>query len=166
MRSTTTVGAVEGGPPFKPGSTPSVAAMYVDLRVPPGADADTAVADLVAACREAAVRHGPFEVDEEIYARNLPGALTPADDPVVRAALAARDAVLGGRPPRTENWDFVSGDDGKVFARAGIPYVKVGPAGPSDRDPRFGQEQVRVAELEQAARLYVELAARYLEPAP
>jgi acetylornithine deacetylase/succinyl-diaminopimelate desuccinylase-like protein len=164
MRPTCSVGAVEAGAPFKPGGTPGVGALYADLRVPPGADAEAAIEDLTASCREALAGHGAFSLEVEVYARNLPGALTAADHPLVRAALAARQAVLGGPPHPPPDWDVVSGDDGQVFARAGIPYVKVGPASAADRDPRFGREQVRVAEMEQAARLYVELAARFLAP--
>ena len=162
MHPTCTVGAVESGAPFKPGGTPSAAALYADLRVPPGIDAEAAVADLAGTCREALARHGPFSLEVDVYARNLPGALTPADDPLVKAAVAARRAVLGEHEQGAQDWDFVSGDDGKVFARAGIPYVKVGPASATDRDPRFGREQVRVAQLAQAASVYVELAARIL----
>jgi acetylornithine deacetylase len=162
MRPTCSIGAVEGGAPFKPGGTPSVGALYVDLRVPPGADADAAIADLTAFCARELNRHGPFALDVGLYARNLPGALTPADHPLIQAALGARRAVQPDEEHRAQDWDFVSGDDGKLFARAGIPYVKVGPASATDRDPRFGREQVRVDELARAARLYVQLVARYL----
>jgi acetylornithine deacetylase len=162
MLPTCTIGAIEGGAPFKPGGTPSAVALYVDLRVPPGADADAAINDLTRACREAVARHGPFSLAMEVYARNLPGAMTPPDHPLIEAALGARLAVLGEAQTRAHDWDFVPGDDGKAFARAGIPYVKVGPGSPADRDPRFGREQVSIAEMELAARLYVELAARLL----
>jgi DNA-binding transcriptional LysR family regulator len=53
--------------------------------------------------------------------------------------------------------DFPPGDDGKLFAAAGIPYVKLGPGSFAGRDARFGREQVRVSELVAAARAYVAL---------
>ena len=160
LRPTCTIGAVESGAPFKPGGTPSVGALYVDVRIPPGVDADPVVDELVAAARVAA--RGSFTVDAEVVARNLPGVMIPAGHPLVVAAQAARSAVLGRPAEAAPDWDFVPGDDGKVFARHGIPYVKVGPGSPTTRDARFGREQVRADELEQAARLYVELAARVL----
>ena len=65
------------------------------------------------------------------------------------------------RPADPLDGDFPPGDDGKIFAAAGIPYVKLGPGTFADRDPRFGREQVRVEQLELAARAYVVLAVRF-----
>ena len=157
MRPTCTVGAIESGAPFKPGGTPEVGRLYVDLRVVPGASVAPLVAELEGLVRTVAGETGPFTAGIEVFADNTPGAIIPADHPLVEAARDAVDEVTGrGRDP-VPDFDFTPGDDGKVFARRGIPYVKVGPATPATRDPRFGREQVRVPELLDAVRAYVRL---------
>jgi acetylornithine deacetylase/succinyl-diaminopimelate desuccinylase-like protein len=160
LRPTVTVGAIEGGWPFKPGGTPAGVALYVDLRVPPGLDAMDAIASLTDAVRAAAGSAGDFSIEAEPFARHLPGALVPSDHPLIEAARAAVQLATGAPDPVPLDGDFPPGDDGKLFAAAGIPYVKVGPGTPVGRDPRFGREQVRVSELVAAARTYVALAVR------
>ena len=160
LRPTVTIGAIEGGWPFKPGGTPAGVAMYVDLRVPPQVDAEHAVASLTDAAGAAAAAVGDFTVEADVFARHLPGALVPADHPLVEAARAAVQIATGAPDPVPLDADFPPGDDGKLFAAAGIPYVKVGPGSPVGRDPRFGREQVRVTELVAAARAYVVLGVR------
>ena len=54
---------------------------------------------------------------------NVPGALTPLEHPLVQATLAARDRVVGAAQERHPDNELSPGDDGKLFARAGIPYV-------------------------------------------
>jgi acetylornithine deacetylase/succinyl-diaminopimelate desuccinylase-like protein len=155
LRPTVTVGAIEGGWPFKPGGTPAAVGLYVDLRVPPGLDPTTTVSSLIEAARAAASSTGPFTLEVEQFASHLPGALMPADHPLVEGARAAVRRATGAADPPPLDLDFPPGDDGKLFAAAGIPYVKVGPGTPIGRDPRFGREQVRVSELVAAARTYV-----------
>jgi hypothetical protein len=67
--------------------------------------------------------------------------------------------VTGDPPPEPLELDFDAGDDGRIFAAAGIPYVKLGPGSPPGRDPRFGREQVGVALVKAAARAYVVIGA-------
>ncbi|HEX5451824.1 MAG TPA: M20/M25/M40 family metallo-hydrolase, partial [Candidatus Limnocylindrales bacterium] len=167
LRPTTTIGAVEAGAPYKPGGAPDAAALYLDVRVPPGLDADDLVAEIRATAAGALGSHGPtsgLTLETEVFARNVPGAITPVDHPLVQAAQQARTSTLGLPTERVPDADLTAGDDGKVFARAGIPYVKIGPGSATGRDPRFGREQVRIDDLEMAARIYVELAARLTEP--
>jgi acetylornithine deacetylase/succinyl-diaminopimelate desuccinylase-like protein len=161
------VGAIESGWPFKPGGTPAVAAIYVDLRVPPHIEASGPIAELGDVAARGAASAGSFQVELLPFATHLPGALVPADHPLVVAAASAVPRATAGPPPDPTDDDFPPGDDGKLFAAAGIPYVKLGPGSPADRDPRFGREQVRVEQLRNAARAYVVLAARLaaLDPA-
>jgi acetylornithine deacetylase/succinyl-diaminopimelate desuccinylase-like protein len=160
LRPTVTVGAIEGGWPFKPGGTPAAVGLYVDLRVPPGLDPTTTVQSLTEAARAAATAAGPFTLEVEQFASHLPGALVPADHPLVEGARAAVRRATGTADPVPLDMDFPPGDDGKLFAAAGVPYVKVGPGTPVGRDPRFGREQVRVSELVAAARTYVGIGVR------
>jgi len=90
---------------------------------------------------------------------NTPGFVTPPDHPLVRAALAARRAVLGeaGRP---ELWFFAT--DGRYTAAAGIPTVGLGPGDPTLAHTEA--EWVLARDLVLAARIYAALAAADLPP--
>jgi acetylornithine deacetylase/succinyl-diaminopimelate desuccinylase-like protein len=159
MYPNVTAGAIEGGWPFKPGHAPGVCNLYVDLRVPPQLDGNTALAQLDAVVRAAVetVPGGRYTLD--VFANNMPGALVPASHPLVRAGLAARDAVLDEAQTRHPDEELVPGDDGKLFARVGIPYIKCGPGGLSKiTGKRLGREWVPIEQVVQAARIYVRLA--------
>ena len=162
LRPPCTVGAIEGGWPFKPGGPPAAAAIYVDLRVPPQLDGDADVVELARIADRAAAAAGPFQVQTTTFADHRPGALIPAGHPLVVEARAAvaHARGRGALAPEPLAGDFPPGDDGKLFAASGVPYVKLGPGTFADRDPRFGREQVRVDQLRDAARAYVVLAVR------
>jgi acetylornithine deacetylase/succinyl-diaminopimelate desuccinylase-like protein len=156
LHPTLTIGALQSGWPFKPGSTPAVAEIYADLRVPPHLEAEPIVAELTAVADTAVTAAGPFRAEVEVFARHLPGALVPPSHPLVGVVEAAvRQTAPGGQAPVPMDADFVPGDDGKLFAAQGIPYVKLGPGSPTDRHPGYGREQVSVAHLLWAARAYV-----------
>jgi acetylornithine deacetylase/succinyl-diaminopimelate desuccinylase-like protein len=154
-----TVGALEGGSPVRPAGVPAICNVYVDLRVPPQLDSQTALGQLDQVVRAAlaATPEGRYEL--EVFASNVPGALTPLEHPLVQATLAARDRVVGTAQERHPDNELSPGDDGKLFARAGIPYVKCGPGGrPRPGQRRLGRESIEIRQVVQAARLYVRLA--------
>jgi acetylornithine deacetylase/succinyl-diaminopimelate desuccinylase-like protein len=154
-----TVGSMESGTPAKPTAVPAVCNVYVDLRVGPHRDPRAALAELDAVVREAVQATEGARYELQVFASNVPGALTPLDHPLVQATLAARDRVVGSPQERHPDSELAPGDDGKVFARCGIPYVKVGPGGrPRPGVRRRGRESVEVQQVVQAARLYVLLA--------
>jgi acetylornithine deacetylase len=162
MYPNVTAGAIEGGWPFKPGHVPGVCNLYVDLRVPPQLDATAALRQLDAVVGVGAavetVRGARYTL--EVFANNTPGALVPVEHPLVQRTLAARNAALGDVQERHPDEELVPGDDGKLFARLGIPYVKCGP-GALTRFPgarRHGREWIEIEQLVRAARLYVRLA--------
>ncbi|HEY7065530.1 MAG TPA: M20/M25/M40 family metallo-hydrolase [Chloroflexota bacterium] len=159
MYSPVTVGAIEGGWPFKPGHAPGVCNVYIDLRVPPQLDPRDALAELEAVVRAGVDTSRGGSHALEVFASNVPGALTPFDHPLMQAGLRARSTALGSAQERYPDEDLVPGDDGKVFARVGIPYVKCGPAGqPMAGQKRLGREAIPIQQLVEAARLYVLLA--------
>jgi acetylornithine deacetylase/succinyl-diaminopimelate desuccinylase-like protein len=87
----------------------------------------------------------------------VPAGRTPADAPVVRAALAATglDTAIAGWRGST---------DGAVFRAAGIDTVRWGPTIAADTlDPRI--DRVGVADLVAAARTYGEIVVRYASAA-
>jgi acetylornithine deacetylase/succinyl-diaminopimelate desuccinylase-like protein len=151
-----TVGAIEGGWPYRPAQAPGVCNLYVDLRVPPGLDQSVALGELEDVVRSALADRGRYALD--IYQACMPGALTPLDHPLVRAAIRARAEVIGEVQTSVEDEQLAIGNDGRVFAARGVPFVKCGPGSLSREGPRINVEQVSVRELVQAARIYSLLA--------
>lgn len=159
MYSNVTIGAIEGGWPFKPTMTPAVCNLYVDLRVPPHLDPQVAVQELDEVVRLGLASTTGGRYTLEVFCSNVPGALVPMEHPLVQSALVARNAVLGDTQERHPDEDLAPGDDGKLFASFGIPYVKCGPGGlPRPGQKRRGKEWVEIRQLVQAARMYVRTA--------
>ncbi len=160
MHPNVTAGAIEGGWPFKPGHAPGICNLYVDLRIPPQLDAQVALGQLEAVVRAGVATVPGARCDLSVFANNTPGAVVPVEHPLVQAALAARNAVLPDVQARHPDEELVPGDDGKLFARLGIPYVKCGPGGLAKvtQARRHGREWVPIEQLVQAARIYVVLA--------
>jgi acetylornithine deacetylase/succinyl-diaminopimelate desuccinylase-like protein len=153
------VGAMEGGTPAKPSAVPAICNVYVDLRVAPQVDPQAALSELDEVVRGAIATTSGARYELHVFASNVPGALTPLEHPLVRATLAARNRVVGTPQERHPDSELAPGDDGKVFARCGIPYVKVGPGGrPKPGLRRLGRESIELQQVVQAARLYVLLA--------
>jgi acetylornithine deacetylase/succinyl-diaminopimelate desuccinylase-like protein len=154
-----TVGAMEGGSPARPGGVPAICNVYVDLRVPPQLESQAALSQLDAVVGAALAATPDARYELQVYASNVPGALTPLAHPLMQATLAARDQVVGTAQERHPDSELAPGDDGKLFARHGIPYVKVGPGGrPRPEQRRLGRESIEVRQVVLAARLYVLLA--------
>jgi acetylornithine deacetylase/succinyl-diaminopimelate desuccinylase-like protein len=151
-----TVGAIEGGWPYKPAQAPGACNLYIDLRVPPGLDPSIATRELEAVVRSAIADRGGFALD--VYQSGVPGALTPVDCPLVRSALQARAEVTGSVQTRVEDEQLAIGNDGRVFATRGVPFVKCGPGSLSREGQRINVEQVSIRELGKAARIYTLLA--------
>jgi acetylornithine deacetylase/succinyl-diaminopimelate desuccinylase-like protein len=101
-------------------------------------------------------------VDIEVYQSAVPGALTPLDHPLVRSALAAREAVLGEPQTRMASEQLAIGNDGRQFASRGVPFVKYGP-GRLASGPRINVEEVEIAQLVQATEIYSLIALDFVE---
>jgi acetylornithine deacetylase len=160
MYPNVTAGAIEGGWPFKPGHAPGICNLYVDLRIPPQLAIDAATQQLDAVVRSGVETVAGARYTLEVFANNTPGALITVDHPLVQSTLAARNAALGDVQERHPDEELVPGDDGKLFARLGIPYVKCGPGGLAKvtQARRHGREWIEIEQLVHAARTYVLLA--------
>jgi acetylornithine deacetylase/succinyl-diaminopimelate desuccinylase-like protein len=151
-----TVGAIEGGWPFKPAQAPGACNLYLDLRIPPQLDRQAALSEFEDVVRSTVGPAEGWKYSLQAYADNTPGALTPLAHPLVQAALDARTVVIGEPQTTQPDRDLASGDDGKVFARHGIPNVKIGPGGlPGPGEQRRSHEWVAIRRVVQAARIYV-----------
>ena len=147
---------LRAGEPAQMNVMPANAELWVDVRTVPGVDHDAVIASV----RELAVAAGAPDgvvVAVEVL-DDRPAVHTPEDGPLVRAVLAAHEAVagepgrLGGVPGAT---------DGTVItSRAGVPSVVYGPGG--KWIAHQADEFVEVAEIIRAAEVYVEAARHFL----
>lgn len=140
-----TLGAIDGGLPYKPNWRPAIANVYVDVRIPPNRtplDVKRELEQVVAATGLS---------DEVFMYLGRKGYVAQGAEPVAAAVVAAHAQVFG-KPPEPAPWvDLSMWNDSNVYAELGIPVVKYGPMRPSgDAYP----ERMAIADLMQAARVY------------
>jgi acetylornithine deacetylase len=149
--ATFTITQIEGG--IAPNVVPERCSVSVDRRLLPGESTASVLAwvdgqlDLLrrADPQLHVQRHEPFVADDALE--------TAPEAPLVRAALAARSALLG--PSRAIGVPF--GTDGsKLAARAGIPTIVLGPG--DIAQAHTADEWIAVEQLVQAVRIYVDCA--------
>ncbi len=138
---------------------PSSAEATLDVRFTPGADEGAVGAELEAACRAVARRCPGVVVEWRAVNGFRPATKVDAGEPLVRAMVrgvrqaTGRRARFGGVPGST---------DGTILRMAlGIPIVTCGPG--HRQIPHQVDEHVEVAELVDAARIYVATALNFLE---
>lgn len=156
-----TVGAIEGGYPFKPSIAPApMCDIFVDLRFPP----DRSVLDIANLLRrylnELAAAHPGIDPTLEVFlCRN--GFLLPPEDPFFEAVVEAH--ALAGETATREverNRYFVSAD-ATTFMEYGMKALAYGPGGIT-KDGTYQMyddrgEVVRIANLLGCARSYAML---------
>lgn len=137
---------------------PAAAELCLDVRLVPGLEAETVLADLEAQARETERRWPGTRVTLTLVAAPRPATRVGRGEPIVRALawavrrVSGRRPVFGGVPGST---------DGTILRGAlGIPIVTFGPG---DRlIPHQVDEHVAVAQLVEAARCYAVAALRFL----
>jgi len=92
------------------------------------------------------------------YRESYPAWLLQEDHPLVRAGIRASERAIGRRP-RLITWAF-STDGVYTLGRAGIPTIGFGPG--EERYAHTSDEQVRLADVAKAARVYAQLATDLL----
>ncbi|GAB2455112.1 hypothetical protein [Jatrophihabitans fulvus] len=126
------VGAITGGWHDKPDLLPGALEVGVYLATVPGADVPALARDLryalATACADGPLAGSRVDVDHEIVHA---AAGTPADAPVVRAAVRAWTDEFGA-PGRIADWAGTT--DGVVLRGAGVPTVRLGPRGRAHPD--------------------------------
>jgi putative selenium metabolism hydrolase len=93
-------------------------------------------------------------VSEYVY----PAWVMEEDHPLVRAALRASERAIGRRP-RLTTWAF-STDGVYTLGQAGIPTIGFGPG--EERYAHTAEEQIRLADVFKAAKVYAQLAVEVL----
>lgn len=138
---------------------PAAAQLTLDIRLTPGPGEEEIAREIDRLCQEAAAACPGIEVRWAPINGYRLATRVPREEPLVRAMQAAVRSVTG-RAPR---FGGVPGStDGTILrARLGIPIVT---CGPGDRlIPHQVDEFVEVAQLVEAARIYVVSALNYLE---
>jgi succinyl-diaminopimelate desuccinylase len=139
---------------------PAAAEVVLDVRLTPGPDAEAVAAEIDSICRAAAEAVAGVEVSWRPVNGFRPATQVSRDEPLVKAMIAGvrtatgRRPVFGGVPGST---------DGTILRETlGIPIVTCGPG--HRLIPHQVDEFVDIAELTDAARIYVASALNYLEP--
>ena len=137
---------------------PSSARMLLDVRLTPGPDETAVGAEIELACRRAMARCPGATIEWEPVNGFRLATKVERSEPLVRAMVAGvrqatgRRAVFGGVPGST---------DGTILRmQLGIPIVTCGPG--HRLIPHQADEYVEVAELVDAARIYVASALNFL----
>ena len=135
---------------------PARAELCIDVRTVPGIEHAALVDEIEAAVRAVATPAG-VEVRVDVV-DDRPPVDTPRDHPVVRALAAAHETVTG---ERVRYGGVPGATDGTILTRdAGLATVVYGPGG--KWIAHQADEFVQVADLVQAARVYVEAARLFL----
>ena len=139
---------------------PSTAQATLDVRLTPGPDADAVAKEIDLACQRAMQACPGAVVEWQPLNGFRLATRVERDEPLVRAMVrGVRQAT--GRPPR---FGGVPGStDGTILRMTlGIPIVTCGPG--NRLIPHQVDEYVEVAELVDAARIYVASALNFFEP--
>lgn len=138
---------------------PSAATVTLDIRLTPGPDEGAVSAEIEAACRRAAEARPGLTIDWKAINGFRLATRVDRSEPLARAVVAGvrkatgRRPVFGGVPGST---------DGTILRMThGIPIVTLGPG--RRLIPHQVDEHVEIAELVEAARIYVASALSFLE---
>jgi len=166
-----TIGAIEGGWPFKPSYTPAICNLYLDLRVTPAMNPREALDELEEELKKFAAEDPQLKYDLEVYASNVPATVTPPDNYLVQSCLRARELVVGQKQGNFPLGMASAYNDSNIFRQHGIPAIKCGPSG--GKGPADAQssevihvmsssldegERLSIDDLVTAARMYVAIA--------
>ena len=150
------IGALHAGSSQKPDLLPAVVDLRLYVVTVPG---DDPAALAVSLEEEVAAALPGIAVDVTAETLHAAG-VTPADRPVVVAAVDAWTRHCGGPP--TEVRDWTGSTDGVVFRGAGIDTVRLGPtSSPDPDDPRVDRLDLR--RLDAFRDAYAEIALRACE---
>jgi succinyl-diaminopimelate desuccinylase len=139
---------------------PATAQATLDVRLTPGPDADAVAKEIDEACRRAADACPGVSVEWTPINGFRMATKVERGEPLVRAMVSAVRRATG----RAARWGGVPGStDGTILrTQLGIPIVTCGPG--HRLIPHQVDEYVEVADLVDAARIYVAAAFAYLEP--
>jgi len=144
------IGAIRGGGPYKPSTSPDSCSIYVDVRVPPPVDFVTVEREL----REAVLSQGlGGEVECFMSRKGYEGKNV---QPLVDAIRGAHEKIRGSEPPPVDTPETSMWRDINVFNEVGIAAATFGMPRMSapDAEERF----VEIKDIVDAAKMYALVA--------
>jgi acetylornithine deacetylase len=156
-----TVGAIEGGWPFAPSTSPAVCHLYLDLRVAPGQSSADALRELRSCVDTIGADHPSVRLRVGVFARGR-GTATPPEHALVRTTVEILEHELGLPASPFPTGAADTSNDTNVFRRRGIPAIKVGPSNRfAGTPPSSGHgSPVTIRDLVTATSLYLRLGQR------
>jgi acetylornithine deacetylase/succinyl-diaminopimelate desuccinylase-like protein len=157
------IGAIEGGWPYKPFTSPAVCCAYLDFRIPLSfsvPQAERELGDFLAGLRQ---RDPDLGVEMEVFL-SKPSNTTRADSPVYRTALANYERVMGKPYARSGSPLASYSDDACLLGERGVEVVVLGPGGTRFKTVAeanglgVGGERVPIADVVNVARIYAATA--------
>jgi len=136
---------------------PDRCSVEVDRRLLPGETDATALAEIEAILRELRTGDPELVVQVEDLGMGKPPAAIDPSDPLATTLQASAEAVTGRQQPFV---GFRAGADMGFLMAAGVPTVMLGPG--SIDQAHTADESVELADLEQAAAIYADVARRLL----
>lgn len=145
MEPRVTLGAIDGGLPYKPNYRPAIANVYVDVRIPPNRTPLDVKRELEEVVRSTGLSNEVF-----MYLSRK-GYVASGVEPIAAAIASAHKQVFG-REPSPPTWrELSTWNDSNLYAEVGIPVVKYGH---SWLGGNYVPEQMSITDLMQAARVY------------
>lgn len=145
MEPRVTLGAIDGGLPYKPNYRPAIANVYVDVRIPPNRTPLDVKRELEEVVRATGLSNEVF-----MYLSRK-GYVARGAEPIATAVSAAHTQVFN-QAPSLPSWRVLSTwNDANLYAELGIPVVKYGHPWPGGSS---FPERVFTADLMRAARVY------------
>ena len=144
------IGAIRGGGPYKPSTSPDSCSIYVDVRVPPPVDFVTVEREL----REAVLSQGlGGEVECFMSRKGYEGKNV---QPLVDAIRGAHEKVRGSEPPPVDTPETSMWRDINVFNEVGIAAATFGM--PRKSAPDAEERFVEIKDIVDAAKMYALVA--------
>ena len=156
------VASVNGGDPSAVAFTGCTCEFTVDLRIPPGVDADTAERDLSGRVSRRAAAIGAQATVTRTVA--IPGTRTDPSEPIVQAAIEAFQAETGRQHQPIRGLSGAT--DANILRANGIPTARVGLPKVSkpgvDVDFQYGMNAVAPDDQVALSRLLIRIVFGYL----
>jgi acetylornithine deacetylase/succinyl-diaminopimelate desuccinylase-like protein len=140
------IGAIRGGGPFKPSTSPQSCSIYVDVRIPPAVNFVEVEREL----REVVLSQG-FGGEVECF-MSRKGYEGKNVEPLVNAIGRAHLEIRGSEPPPVSTAEISMWRDINIFNEVGIPSATFGM--PRKSAPDVDQRFVETKDMVDAAKMY------------
>jgi acetylornithine deacetylase/succinyl-diaminopimelate desuccinylase-like protein len=130
---------------------PGEAKIYIDRRLVPGEDKESAIADIRAKLDAVAAEDPDFRYELEIDPDGsyIEPNITPEDSPLVQAFQSSIRKLTGDEPEFFVQWAGMT--DGRFYRQHGMDTVGMGPRG---ENAHGANESIKIDDLVKQARIY------------